>query len=42
VIIDGKMVMENRKILTLDEEEVLDQAREWGERIFTEAPKSSE
>jgi len=34
VIIDGKMVMEKRKILTLDEREVLDQARQWGERIL--------
>ncbi len=38
VIIDGKMVMEKRKILTLDEEEILDQARQWGERISTTPP----
>jgi 5-methylthioadenosine/S-adenosylhomocysteine deaminase len=40
VIIDGKVVMENRKILTLDEEEVLDKAREWGKRIFPKLPGS--
>jgi 5-methylthioadenosine/S-adenosylhomocysteine deaminase len=34
VIIDGKMVMENRKLLTLDEEEILEQAKEWGRKII--------
>ena len=29
VIIDGKLVMENRKLLTLDEEEILRKAREY-------------
>ena len=33
VIIDGKLVMENRKLLTLNEEEVLDKAQEWGQKI---------
>jgi 5-methylthioadenosine/S-adenosylhomocysteine deaminase len=33
VIIDGRLVMENRRLLTLDEEEILRKAREWGERI---------
>jgi 5-methylthioadenosine/S-adenosylhomocysteine deaminase len=33
VIIDGKLVMENRNLLTLDEEEILEQAKEWGRRI---------
>jgi hypothetical protein len=33
VIIDGKMIMENRKLLTLDEEEILKKAKEWGEKI---------
>ncbi len=33
VIIDGKLVMENRKLLTLDEEEILRKAREYQIRI---------
>ena len=33
VIIDGKLVMENRNLLTLDEEEILEHAKEWGRRI---------
>jgi len=33
VIIDGKPVMENRKLLTLDEEEILAKAGEWGRKI---------
>jgi 5-methylthioadenosine/S-adenosylhomocysteine deaminase len=33
VIIDGKLVMENRKLLILDEEEILAKAGEWGRRI---------
>ena len=33
VIIDGKLVMENRKLLTLDEEEILRKAREYRMRI---------
>jgi 5-methylthioadenosine/S-adenosylhomocysteine deaminase len=33
VIIDGKLIMENRKLLTLDEEEILERAKEWGRRI---------
>ncbi len=33
VIIDGKLVMENRRLLTLDEEEILAKAREYGRRI---------
>jgi 5-methylthioadenosine/S-adenosylhomocysteine deaminase len=35
VIIDGKLVMENRKLLTLDEGEILYQAKEWGQKIGT-------
>ena len=34
VIIDGKRVMENRKLLTLDEGEVLGKAQEWREKIL--------
>jgi hypothetical protein len=33
VIIDGKVIMENRKLLTLDEEEILRKAKEWGGKI---------
>jgi 5-methylthioadenosine/S-adenosylhomocysteine deaminase len=33
VIIDGKLIMENRKLLTLDEEEIMERAKEWGRRI---------
>jgi 5-methylthioadenosine/S-adenosylhomocysteine deaminase len=34
VIIDGKLIMQDRKILTLDEERVLQKAQEWGQRIL--------
>ncbi|KAA0257432.1 amidohydrolase family protein [Deferribacter autotrophicus] len=33
VFINGKHIMENRKILTIDEEEVLDKAKYWGKKI---------
>ncbi len=33
VIIDGKLVMENRRLLTLDEEMILKKAAEWRDRI---------
>ena len=33
VIINGQPVMENRKVLTIDEPAVLAKAREYGERI---------
>jgi hypothetical protein len=33
VIIDGKLVMENRRLLTLDEDSILKKAAEWGNRI---------
>jgi 5-methylthioadenosine/S-adenosylhomocysteine deaminase len=42
VIIDGKVIMENRKLLTLDEEEILRKAKEWGEKIKTKSGISSE
>ena len=34
VIIDGKMVMEKRKLLTLDEEKILAKAGEWSRKIL--------
>jgi 5-methylthioadenosine/S-adenosylhomocysteine deaminase len=33
VIIDGQLVMQNRKLLTLDEEKILYKAQEWKNRI---------
>jgi len=42
VIIDGKVIMENRKLLTLDEEEILRKAKEWGGKIKTKSGISSE
>jgi 5-methylthioadenosine/S-adenosylhomocysteine deaminase len=33
VIIDGKIIMEERKILTVDEKQVIQQAQEAAERI---------
>ncbi len=41
VIIDGKMVMENRRLLTLDEEEILEHAKEWGRRINPKSQTSN-
>jgi 5-methylthioadenosine/S-adenosylhomocysteine deaminase len=37
VIIDGKVIMENRKLLTLEEEEILRKAKEWGEKIRSQS-----
>ncbi len=34
VIIDGKLIMQDRKLLTLDEGTILEKAREWGQRII--------
>jgi 5-methylthioadenosine/S-adenosylhomocysteine deaminase len=34
VIIDGKLIMQDRKLLTLDEATVLQKAQEWGQRIL--------
>ncbi|MBP1717711.1 MAG: 5-methylthioadenosine/S-adenosylhomocysteine deaminase, partial [Deltaproteobacteria bacterium] len=33
VIIDGRIVMQNRRILTLDEEEILSEAKNWQREI---------
>jgi 5-methylthioadenosine/S-adenosylhomocysteine deaminase len=35
-VINGKLVMENRKILTIDEDEVLDRANRLAQKIKTE------
>ncbi|MFM8312914.1 MAG: N-ethylammeline chlorohydrolase, partial [Deltaproteobacteria bacterium] len=32
-IVGGSVLMENRKILTLDEAAIIDEARAWGRRI---------
>jgi 5-methylthioadenosine/S-adenosylhomocysteine deaminase len=43
VIIDGKLVMENRNLLTLDEKKILDTAQEWRKRIMAgSSPPRSE
>ncbi|NWF55691.1 MAG: amidohydrolase family protein, partial [Syntrophaceae bacterium] len=42
VIIDGKIIMENRKLLTLDEEEILRKAMEWGVKIGEKSGFGSE
>jgi len=36
VIIDGRIVMEDRTVKTLDEREILSKARETGERVYKE------
>ncbi len=35
VIIDGHLIMQNRKLLTLEEEKILYEARQWNKRINT-------
>ena len=32
-VVGGSVIMENRKILTLDESSILEEARAWGRRI---------
>jgi len=34
VIIDGQLVMQNRQLLTLDEEKILRKAKEWHKKII--------
>jgi len=41
VIIDGKVIMENRRLLTLEEEQILSKAKEWGEKISAKSLISS-
>ena len=38
VVIDGKVVMEGRKILTIDERDILEQAQKYAEKIIPGAP----
>jgi len=33
VVIDGRIVMQNRRLLTLDEERILAEARKWRKKI---------
>ena len=37
VIVDGKTVMEGRKVLTVDEEEIVSKAKEVAQRIWRKA-----
>ena len=34
VFVDGRMIMENRKVLTVDEDEILDRCAELGEQVL--------
>jgi 5-methylthioadenosine/S-adenosylhomocysteine deaminase len=34
VFVDGKMIMENRKVLTVDEDEILNRCAELGEQVL--------
>jgi 5-methylthioadenosine/S-adenosylhomocysteine deaminase len=40
VIIDGKIVMQNRQLLTLNEEEILAEARKWRNKIGSKDSRS--
>jgi 5-methylthioadenosine/S-adenosylhomocysteine deaminase len=35
VIIDGKIVMQNRRLLTLDEERILAEAKMWRDKVLS-------
>jgi 5-methylthioadenosine/S-adenosylhomocysteine deaminase len=35
VIIDGKVVMQNRRLLTLDEERILAEAKMWRDKLLS-------
>jgi 5-methylthioadenosine/S-adenosylhomocysteine deaminase len=37
VVIDGKLVMENRQVLTVDEDRVLDDLQEHAQRLWEQA-----
>ena len=41
VIIDGQVVMQGRKLVTMDEEAILDMAREWGQNLRQRSQRSS-
>ena len=41
VIIDGQVVLENRKLLTLEEGAILDMAQEWGQNLRQRSLRSS-
>jgi 5-methylthioadenosine/S-adenosylhomocysteine deaminase len=41
VIIDGQIVMQGRKLITMDEQVILDMAREWGQNLRERSLRSS-
>lgn len=41
VIVDGEFIMRNHKILTVDEESILNEARKIGERVWAEVDKAN-
>jgi 5-methylthioadenosine/S-adenosylhomocysteine deaminase len=41
VVIDGQVVLEKRKLVTMDEQAILDMAREWGQNLRRRSLRSS-